>query len=54
MSEEKSEKAFEVDARISCLLDVNLAACLSRLILDSGSDNPAIMALGHKLAAETQ
>lgn len=46
--------AFEVDGRIACKLDVNLARCLAELILSSGHPNPAIMALGHKLQNESE
>ncbi len=52
--EDKTEKprkrdAFTIDDRLTVLLDVDLAAVLAQTILDSDTENPALIALAKKL-----
>lgn len=46
--------AFEIDSRIVLRIDVDLAVALGKLILDTDSKNPAILALGHQLRSFEQ
>jgi hypothetical protein len=41
--------AFEVDKTIRVKLHIDLAIDLGSFILEKGSPNPALMALGHQL-----
>ena len=41
--------AFELDERIKLSIEYDLAATLGRIILDSDTQNTAILALGHQL-----
>jgi hypothetical protein len=49
---DKNKTAFEVDGRITLLLDQDLANHLGDLILSTDTKNPALLAIGHKLKAE--
>lgn len=46
---DKNNSAFEVDGRISVLLDHDLALSLGALILSTDTKNSAILALAHQL-----
>ncbi len=43
------QPAFQVDSSVRLTLDFDLAVALGEFIVSNGSDNPAIMALGHQL-----
>ena len=48
---DKNKTAFEVDGRITLWLDQDLADHLGDLILSTDTQNPALLAIGHKLKA---
>ena len=41
--------AFEIDARISMQIELELAYALGNLILETDTPNTALLALGHQL-----
>jgi len=41
--------AFEIDARVVLSIEYELAVNLGKLILDSDTNNTALLALGHQL-----
>lgn len=47
-------KSFEIDNRVCVKIDKELASQLSRLILESTTENPALLALGHQLIKDNK
>lgn len=47
--EDTSKKAFEIDDRLHVRLEVGLAAEISDIILNSDTQNRAVLAFGHTL-----
>lgn len=45
----KNRNAFEIDQRITLFIEFELAINLGKLILDSDTNNTALLALGHQL-----
>ena len=45
--------AWVVEERIPVYLHIDLAAALACLIMDSGTENEALLSLGHKLQSMT-
>lgn len=41
--------AFEIDARITLIVEFELATNLGKLVLESETKNTALLALGHQL-----
>lgn len=44
-----SINAFEIDPRVTLKIEPELAVALGRLILETNTENTALLALGHRL-----
>ena len=49
LNSDSNISAFEIDDRITLIIEYELAVGLGKLILDTETNNTALLALGHQL-----